>query len=167
MLRKKQKKKKKKNQEKYFFSCNVCEKGFRFKTQHGKHHLTHATEPKVYYCPYGCGKHYVKKCDVEVKHRSKCNQNLANQKYCLLCNSVFPREEELYEHLRTLYRRNGSYFCSKCQNAFPHRRFLNSHEKSCEGIKADGSIEGKNKGKDKVQRKPSTGIGKTRIGRRR
>ena len=80
-----------KKQEKYFFSCNVCQKGFKFKTQHDNHQLTHATEPKVYYCPYGCGKHYVKKYEAEVKHGSKCDQNLANQKYCLSCNSVFPR----------------------------------------------------------------------------
>ena len=85
--------------------------------------------PKVYYCLYGCGKHYVKKYDAEVKHGSKCDQNPANQKYFLLCNSVFPREEELYEHLRTVHTRNGSYFCSKFQNAFPHRRLLNSIRK--------------------------------------
>ena len=34
--------------EKYFFSCNICQKGFKFKTQHAKHQLTHETEPKVY-----------------------------------------------------------------------------------------------------------------------
>ena len=47
---------------------------------------------------------------------------------------------------------NGSYFCSTFQNVFPHWRLLNSHEKGCEGIKADESIEGRNEGKDKIEK---------------
>ena len=112
-----------KQQEKYFFSCTLGEKGFKFKTLCDKNQLTHATEAKVYYCPYGHGKHYVMKYNAEVKHGSKWDQNLSIQRYCLLCNSVFLREEELYEHLRTLHKRNGSHFCSKCQIAFPQRGF--------------------------------------------
>ena len=84
-----------------------------------------------------------------------------------MCNSVFPREEKLYEHLRTAHKRNGSYFCSKCHNALPHRRLLNSNEKSFEGIEGNQSIEGRNEGRDKIESKPNTGIAKTRIGRRR
>uniref|UniRef100_A0A182WBU6 Protein krueppel n=1 Tax=Anopheles minimus TaxID=112268 RepID=A0A182WBU6_9DIPT len=107
------KQKKDKQIDRYF--CNVCDKGFRFKSMMERHILTH-TKEKKFHCEI-CGKGFAQKVNLTIHMRVHTGEFPDRKFTCQICQKKCTRVSELDAHRATHFRR-FPHVCPLCTKRY-------------------------------------------------
>uniref|UniRef100_A0A182M9P1 Protein krueppel n=1 Tax=Anopheles culicifacies TaxID=139723 RepID=A0A182M9P1_9DIPT len=97
------------------FFCDVCDRGFRFKSMMDRHILTH-TKEKLFHCEV-CGKGFAQKVNLTIHMRVHTGEFPDKKFTCQICQKKCARLSELETHRASHFRR-FPHVCPLCTKRY-------------------------------------------------